>query len=43
MPTTVASSGRMLWGISDALELLKCPERLVDLIRQAALHLIEWG
>ncbi|MGA8709081.1 MAG: hypothetical protein WB646_19070 [Steroidobacteraceae bacterium] len=35
--------GRLLLGIADALELLKVPQQLVLLIRDAALHLIEIG
>jgi hypothetical protein len=33
--------GRLLLGVSDALELLKVPPALVDLIRQAGVDLLE--
>jgi hypothetical protein len=43
MPNTIECCGRLLLGIADALELWKTPERLVNLIRQAGLHLVEYG
>ena len=33
----------LLLGVADALELWKVPPILVDLIRQAGAHLIEYG
>jgi hypothetical protein len=42
-PSTIECCGRLLLGVADALELLKVPPALVDLIRQAGVHLIEWG
>lgn len=40
-PTIPEARGRLLLGISDALELLTAPPQLVDLIKQTGLHLIE--
>jgi hypothetical protein len=42
-PNTLERLGRLLLGISDALELLNTPEHLVGLIRQGGLHLIDYG
>jgi hypothetical protein len=42
-PTSLGCQGRLLLGISDAFELLKAPAQLVELIREAGSHLIDYG
>lgn len=42
-PNTLERLGRLLLGVADSLELVKVSGQLVQLLRQAGLHLIDYG